>query len=71
MVGNILRDYGTCEDMISILTYDLYRNNRENVKGCEKAFWTYTPDSTPSGCGSGYVQYVFSDGYVSYNDCDC
>ena len=61
-----LRDYGKCEDMVSLLTYDLYRNNRENIKDFEEWFWLSTPDSTPSGCGSGGVRYVGSDG-----DLDC
>lgn len=64
-----LRDYGKCKDMVSLLTYDLYRNNRENIKGFDKWFWACTPDSTPSGYGSGDVQYVGSDGFVSYDWC--
>lgn len=65
-----LRDYGECEENISLLTYDLYRNNRGNIKNISKWFWTCTPDSTPSGCDSRYVRYVFSSGYVGYFDCD-
>ncbi len=65
-----LRDYGKCEDMVSVLTYDLYRNNRENIKGIDEWYWTCTPDSTPSGYSSHYVQCVFSGGCVSYFDCD-
>ena len=65
-----LRDYGKCEDMVSLLTYDLYRNNRENIKGFDEWFWTCTPNSTPSGCGSGNVQCVGSDGGVGYYWCD-
>lgn len=59
-----LKDYGTCEDMVSILTYDLYRNNRENIKKCGEWFWTCTPDSTPSGFSSDGVQCVSQDGDV-------
>lgn len=66
-----LRDYGTCVDNFSLLTYDLYRNNRENIKACcNEAFWTNTPDSTPSGCGSGRVRYVYSGGDVGYGWCN-
>lgn len=61
-----LRDYGKCEDMVSLLTYDLYRNNRENIKGFDGWFWACTPDSTPSGCGSGNVRCVDFDGVVGY-----
>ena len=55
-----LRDYGKCEDMVSLLTYDLYRNNRKNIKEFDEWFWTCTPNSTPSGYGSDYVRYVRS-----------
>lgn len=61
-----LDDYGTCEDLVSILTYDLYRNNRKNIKSIDTWYWLATPNSTPSGYGSGNVQYVGSDGYVDY-----
>ena len=67
-----LDDYGTCEDLVSILTYDLYRNNRKNIKQIDSWFWLATPDSTPSGCGSSYVRYVGSDGDVGcswYDSC--
>lgn len=64
-----LRDYGKCEDMVSLLTYDLYRNNRENINNFDEWFWTCTPNSTPSGCCSGNVQYIFSDGDVRYRWC--
>lgn len=59
--------YGTCEDLVSILTYDLYRYNRKNIKPINDWFWLCTPNSTPSCYGSGYVQYVDSFGDVSYN----
>lgn len=59
-----LSDYGKCEDMCSLLTYDLYRNNRENIKNFGRCFWTCTPDSTLSGEDAPYVQYVYSDGCV-------
>lgn len=65
-----LRDYGEVEERISILTYDLYRNNRKNIKEINKAYWLSTPDSTPSGCGSDGVRYVCSFGYVSCDWCD-
>lgn len=66
-----LRDYGNCEDMISLLTYDLYRNNRGNIKKFDESFWTCTPDSTPSGSGVRWVQCVGSDGGVDYEVCRC
>lgn len=64
-----LRDYGTVLDEVAILTYDLYRNNRENIKEVDFAFWLSTPDSTPSGCGAGGVRYVDSGGDVCCRWC--
>lgn len=65
-----LDDYGKCEDLVSILTFDLYRNNRKNIKQIDDCFWLCTPNSTPSGYGSVYVQCVSSSGRVSYSWCD-
>lgn len=64
-----LRDYGKCEDNVSLLTYDLYRNNRENIKSLDGWWWTCTSDSTPSGDNAHCVQCVDSDGCVDYRDC--
>ena len=63
------RDYGTCEDKISLFTYDLYRNNRGNIKDLDEWFWTCTPDSTPSGESARYVRCVDSNGNVDYIGC--
>ena len=60
-----LRDYGTCVDNVSILTYDLYRNNRENIKDCGEEFWL----ATPSGYCSDDVRCVRSAGGVNYGWC--
>lgn len=64
-----LDDYGTCEDLVSILTYDLYRNNRKNIKQIGKSFWLSTPNSTPLGYGSDDVEYVDSNGGVGCDWC--
>lgn len=65
-----LDDYGKCEDLVSILTYDLYRNNRRNIKQTDNWYWLCTPSSTPSGYGSDCVLYVSSSGCVNCNWCD-
>lgn len=59
-----LRDYGEVEERISILTYDLYRNNWENIKQIDKWWWLATSDSTPSGYGTDGVRCVGSRGDV-------
>lgn len=65
-----LRDYGKVQDEVAILTYDLYRNNRENIKPLDNWYWLATPNSTPSGCGSGNVRCVGSGGGVDCLWCD-
>ena len=64
-----MRDYGKCEDNVSLLTYDLYRNNRESIKGIDEWWWTCTPDSTPSGNNARCVQCVGSGGFVGCCGC--
>lgn len=64
-----LDDYGTCEDMVSILTYDLYRNNRKNIRSINEWYWLCTPNSTPSGFSSDCVRCVDSDGGVNCDWC--
>ena len=64
-----LKDYGKCDDMVSLLTYDLYRNNRKNIKNLDEWWWLATPDSTPSGCNSRCVRCVGSRGDVCYGWC--
>lgn len=66
-------DYGKIERKVSLLTLDEYRHNKKAIKNyINEWVWLCTPDSTPSGCGSDDVQYVSSDGYVSYDWCsDC
>lgn len=66
-----LDDYGKITEMVSLLTYDMYRNNRKNIKPLNTPWWLATPDSTPSGYGSGYVLCVRSDGGVSYSGFVC
>ncbi len=65
-----LDDYGEVNgDVLAIPTLDLYRDCRKNISNLDQFWWLATPDSTPSGCGSGNVQVVESDGYVGYDWC--
>lgn len=63
-----MKDYGKCEDMVSLLTYDIYRNNREGIKYLDKMWWTCTPDSTPSH-SAHCIRYVRSSGDVGCGGC--
>ena len=63
-----LRDYGMCKgDLTGIMTYDMYRNNREYIEPSN--MWLATPDSTPSGTGASCVRYVDSGGSVGCDGC--
>lgn len=64
-----VRDYGKCNDNISLLTYDLYRNNRENIKNVDRYFWTCTPDTI--GSNASCVRCVDSVGGVDCSRCCC
>lgn len=65
-----LDDYGTVSgDILALRTFDLNRECRKNIPNPDEWEWLATPDSTPSGCGSDDVRYVFSDGDVSYFWC--
>lgn len=67
-----LDDYGKVEgDILAIPTLDLYRECRKRITKIDKWWWLATPNSTPSGYGSGSVQCVVSGGGVGYNWCDC
>lgn len=61
-----LRDYGVYEGgVLEILTLDLYRDGREKMINLGKAFFTATPDSTPSGYDASGVRCVRDYGDVA------
>lgn len=63
-------DYGVIKRKVSLLTFDEYRNNKRAIKKyISKWFWLATPNSTPSGYGSDFVQCVDSNGDVGYYWC--
>ena len=65
-----LDDYGTVEgDIIAIPNIDIYRRFRKEITKLDSWYWLSTPDSTPSGYGSGGVQCVGYDGSVDYGWC--
>lgn len=61
-------DYGKIEgDVLALRTFDLNRECRRNIPNADMSEFLSTPNSTPTGCGSDYVQYVISNGRVNYN----
>lgn len=69
-----LDDYGTCVDKVNVMSINEYRECRRKgliKENLGRPHSLLTPDSTPSGAGSGCVGCVLSDGYVGwtyYND---
>ena len=63
-----LKDYGIIDsnqgDILAVPTFDLHRECKEDIINLDKPYWLSTPDSTPSGCSSDFVQYVVSGGGV-------
>ncbi len=63
------KQYGTCEDYVTILSCDQYRKYRDLVPHYPEWMWTLTPWSCYSGNGSySYVRYVNPSGSICDND---
>ena len=58
-------EYGTCEDYVSIITFDEYRKHRSLLPNTEKYWWTLTPDSTSCNDDSRWLRVVSPRGNVS------
>lgn len=61
-----MKDYGTSEDFIALLSCDLYRKYREFMPKYNTWVWTITPWS----CHPGYAiaeRFVTTDGSLTYN----
>ena len=69
-VSNLVADngdksYGTCEDYVTILSYDQYRKYRDIVPLFDEWMWTLTPWTCSAGHGYR-VRYVNSFGNLHY-----
>lgn len=66
------REYGKCEDKVSIPTLDLYRYNKDNIKTFENGrFWTCTARSPMPDKNCNDTIYINENNkmmYVSAND---
>lgn len=59
-----LTDYGTCTDVVSLLTCNEYRKYRKFIPNCDKWHWTITGDSLEY---PHYVRYISSTGNLYYD----
>ena len=61
-----MKDYGTSEDYIALLSCDLYRKYRPYVPKYNTWVWTITPWSCTPGTAN-YERIVYTDGSLSYS----
>lgn len=59
-----MTEYGSCTDVVSLLTCDEYRKYRKLIPNCGKWHWTITADSLEYSCS---VRSVNSGGSLSSN----
>lgn len=65
-------EYGTCKDLVSLISVDEYRKYRKFLPSTDRYWWTITPDSTPCNNDSTCLRVVSPVGrihYYSYINC--
>ena len=65
-----LKEYGTCEDKVSLISVDEYRKYRELLPKTGEWWWTLTPDSTAGNGDDVWVDIVSPSGLIYHNVCD-
>lgn len=59
-------EYGTCEDKVSIVSLDEYRQYRALLQNEEYYWWTLTPDTTKCNGNESWIRVVCPSGHVDY-----
>ena len=65
-----LKEYGTCEDKVSLISLDEYRKYREFLPRTGELWWTLTPDSTASNGVKYWMAVVSPSGFFNFDVCD-
>lgn len=65
------KEYGKCEDKVSIISFDEYRKYRELIPNAEYWWWTLTPDSTKCNGDTSWIRIVSPSGYFYDGNYDC
>lgn len=65
-----LKEYGSCEDKVSLISLDEYRKYRETIPNADGWWWMVTPWSTKSNGWQYSVSVVAPDGFVGCGDCN-
>jgi hypothetical protein len=60
-------EYGSCEDVVSMLTFDEYRKYRKHLPNTGEWWWLITPDSAPCNGDSMWMTVVSPSGFISDN----
>ena len=63
-------EYGTCKDLVSLISVDEYRKYRKFLPSTDRYWWTITPDSTPCNNDSTCLRVVSPGGRVYYDCCN-
>lgn len=63
------KEYGHCEDKISLFTVDEYRKYRKLLPNMPKWWWLITPWSTPTNDYNSTLAVVSPSGYIYGNVC--
>ena len=58
------KEYGKCEDKVSIISLDEYRKYRELIPNAEYWWWTLTPDSTKCNGDTSWIRIVSPSGRI-------
>lgn len=58
-------EYGTCEDRVSLISFDEYREMRALIPNAGYWWWTVTPDSTKCNEDEGWVRVVSPRGDIN------
>lgn len=61
------KEYGSCEDKVSIISLDEYRKYRELIPNEKYWWWTLTPDSTKCNNDTSWVCIVSPGGCIDRN----
>ena len=63
------KEYGKCEDKVSIISFDEYRKYRELIPNAEYWWWTLTPDSTKCNGDTSWIRIVSPSGCIYGINC--
>ena len=61
------KEYGSCMDKVSILTFDEYRKNRKHIPNADYWWWLLTADSTLCNDDDIWIRVVSPSGSIGSN----